>query len=100
MTMDDAPIATIQPLFVPPACSRCRFAVREQADLTCHRSPPGLTYLALPSPPVMTLAGLPRSPQMGITIQAFSGFPIVRGDQWCGEYSVAMAAALPRAPAA
>ena len=95
--MDDAPIATIQPLFVPPGCARCRFAVKEQNDLTCHRSPPALTYLALPTPAPKLLPGLPQRPSMGIAIQAFSGFPIVRPDQWCGEYAMG---AMTTAPAA
>ena len=93
--MDDAPIADLRTLFVPPACHRCRWAVKEQADLTCHRNPPALTYLALPAPQPKMLPGLPQRPSMGIAIQAFSGFPIVRGDQWCGEYAVGAMAALP-----
>lgn len=66
------------------ACESCHYGVKEQADLVCRRSPPTQTYIALPvmGPPLVR--GGP--PQQGMKIQAFSGFPIVRNDQWCGEF--------------
>lgn len=67
------------------ACEACGYCVKEPpGDLTCHRMPPQLTYLALPT---MQPGALGSRPQQGLAIQNYSGWPIVRRDQWCGEFT-------------
>lgn len=90
--MDDEPLdpafAELKPFngssivaVVARACESCSFCVKEQADLTCHKGPPQVTFMALP-----TMQPGPRGPQQGLAIQNYSGWPIVRRDQWCGAF--------------
>lgn len=89
MSEQDAVDTIIIPQFKLPtvkrhrACAACEFGVKEQADLTCHRMPPQSTFLGLPQQMPSTLG---RPGGGGIAIQNFTGFPIIRPDQWCGEF--------------
>ena len=83
-----APTIVFPPIKLPTvrrnrACAACEFSVKEQNDLTCHRMPPQLTFMGLPQ---QVPAALGRPGGSGIAIQNFTGFPIVRPDQWCGEF--------------
>lgn len=62
----------------PETCEGCAVSRKEGNDLTCHRNPPQMAFLALPAPP-------PRVGQM--MVQAFSGFPIVQPGQWCAQFA-------------
>lgn len=60
----------------------CEFSVKEGQDRVCRYHPPQSTFLAVPG---MQPGPLGR-PVQGIAIRPFCGFPIVRDDQWCGQY--------------
>ena len=65
------------------ACASCEFGVKEQSDLVCRRHPPQVTFLALPG-----MVPTPQGPRQGFQIVPHTSFPIMRPDQWCGEYKV------------
>ena len=75
----------LQP-FVPKrfrACASCEFGVKEGNDLVCRRNPPQSTFLAM-----QTMVPGPMGRLVpGFEIKPFTGFPVMRPDQWCGEYS-------------
>ena len=63
-------------------CVNCRYAARvadSQDQAECRRYPPQVTHLVVP-----VQANMLTKPSMGIN--GFAGYPIVRLDQWCGEF--------------
>ena len=65
-------------------CETCRFAepvILEQGPVVrCHRNPPAT--LEEPLPEIETLEG-----EVVSTTITFDRYPIVRSDDWCGEWS-------------
>ena len=66
------------------ACASCEFGVKEGNDLVCRRNPPQSTFLAMQA----MVPGPMGRMVPGFEIKPFTGFPVMRPDQWCGEYSV------------
>jgi hypothetical protein len=61
-------------------CSECEFyEVLEREQGVCHRFPPAATVCLVPHQH-------PLSREMSMTPQNFSASPMVRGEQWCGEF--------------
>jgi hypothetical protein len=66
------------------ACASCAFSVKEDADLVCRRHPPAVTMTAIPVIRPSPIRGGP--PQQGMELKSFTQFPVMRDDQWCGEF--------------
>jgi hypothetical protein len=64
------------------ACSICVYSAIEGKDLVCRRNPPQVTFMAVPG----IVPGPLGKPQQGMQILPFTTFPIVRKDQYCGEF--------------
>lgn len=63
-------------------CERCEYVQRvagQEDSGECRRYPPQVTHLIVP-----VQANLLSKPSVGIN--GFAGYPIVRLDQWCGEF--------------
>lgn len=77
------PGATILSRVAPRQCSECEFCVREDKDLVFRFMPPQVGFIPVP----VMQPGLPgRAPQQGISITAMTQFPVVKGNQWCGQF--------------
>jgi hypothetical protein len=64
------------------ACSNCRFRFLIPQDMKavmCRRHPPFPMVQPVQVPPT------PANPN-GIGMQLVAHFPVLKGDQWCGEY--------------
>lgn len=73
------PIKPLQPaaLIRPERCEKCKWAsaLRKQENFECRRNPP-------------VPAHVPRQMRDGsVQFMTYSGYPQVRPDQWCGEFS-------------
>ena len=66
------------------ACAVCRWSAMEQNDLVCRRLPPQVTFMQLAQ--MMQTPNGPR-PTGAMQIVPFTSFPVMRKDQWCGEFS-------------
>lgn len=63
-------------------CATCRFAEKVNAARECRIKSPSVTMIALPQ------MGADQRGQMvqQIGVQAFTQFPVMRDDQWCGQW--------------
>ena len=67
---------------VARACEGCKWSATEQNDLVCRRHPPQVTFMAVPQ-----MVPTPQGPKQAMMAKAFTGFPVIRRDQWCGEFA-------------
>ena len=92
--MDDLDLSAVKPLAAPSletgrACRACRWSCKDGADLTCRRAPPQMTHLAIPVMAPAHSGLLGRGGPNGVpqlAIQVYASWPVVRPDQWCGEF--------------
>ena len=73
-----------------PTCPNCLFFIpldgAEEGTGTCHRFPPSVTVLMVPTRSVMTI-------DTKMQPQNFSAYPMVRRVDWCGELMMEQAPA-------
>ena len=87
-----ATFATLTTPLVPRSCVRCEFVWQEahpggKVEFSCRRHPPTAAVLLVPTPqagPRLVAAG--QQPQMALTPQVVSAFPIVQPAHWCGDF--------------
>jgi len=65
------------------ACAQCEFSAREQTDRVCRKDPPKVFLFMLPAGGPGALQRPGQAPMQIITQTCF---PVVRDDQWCGEF--------------
>ena len=76
-------------IIAEPSCAKCRHSHGDTGDLVCRRFPPQQSIVMVPQQVRATLG--PQGQQaMALAPQPFSGFPICRPDQVCGEFSLAV----------
>ena len=80
--MNDKPIPSPQALLNLGTCNKCKHCWtilnNQGADYACRRYPPQMTH-------VMVAVGA-----QGPAINPYSGFPIVKADWKCGEFTARM----------
>ena len=91
MPDDEAPAASdfklSASIMAPASCGACRFMVKDGGDLTCRFNPPQVTVVIGPLPQGPRLAGPNGQPAIGPI--PFTMFPMVRPQQWCGQFQLA-----------
>ena len=85
MDEETAPLNGMKPFLKPTlrVCNQCAFSVKEDRDLVCRLNPPSVGFVAVPATQPAILG---RPAQHGIQIQTMTQFPVVREDQWCGQF--------------
>jgi hypothetical protein len=88
---DDA-MTEVQPVngsaitqIVTKACSKCQFSAEEKPDLVCRRYPMQVTFLVVPRQIMIPGPHGPRAAVQPCPVP-HSAFPVMRPDQWCGEF--------------
>ncbi len=67
---------------VERACSACDLSAKEGNDRVCRARPPTVQMFMVPA----MMPGPGGRPQQGMQITSQTGFPVMRDDQWCGEF--------------
>jgi len=65
-------------------CVACEWSAKEGRDRVCRFNPPQVGFIGVP---VIRPSFPGRPPEQGIQIQTMTQSPIVRDDQWCGQFS-------------
>lgn len=82
---DFTPPALVIPRFtgnkLTRSCAACDFSAAEGKDRVCRRQPPHVQMFAAPE-----MVPGPKGMQQMMAIRTHAAFPVVRDDQWCGEF--------------
>lgn len=71
---------TIVPV-IKRACEACRWSFIEKPDMVCRRNPPHVGIVLAPQ-----MVPTPQGMKQAMAPMPVTSFPIMRRDQWCGEF--------------